>query len=138
MKVWGLESPPPGDGFKTVSIAVRSFGGDFLSISCAEIVAVSLVLLMYLVGRSDPSQRIRDVGTKFVPVTISVNESPPDLLDAGSREEIVGTGLRIVKVWAFEVPLRLVLYLLKTATAIVPPVLRSLAAIDVVNAELLT
>jgi hypothetical protein len=36
------------------------------------------------------------VGTKFRPVTVSVNVPPPASVDVGERLEFVGTGLLIV------------------------------------------
>ena len=45
-----------------------------------------------------------EVETKFVPFTVKVNCAPPAVAQVGLSEVIVGTGLLMVKVCAFDVP----------------------------------
>ena len=41
---------------------------------------------------------------KFVPVTVSVKEEPPAVVEVGEIELVVGTGFTIVSVCALDVP----------------------------------
>jgi hypothetical protein len=55
-----------------------------------------------VVVRSRAFQRTTEVGTKLLPVTVRVKAEPPAIVDAGERLELVGEGLLIVRVRAFE------------------------------------
>lgn len=93
------ETPPPGVGLVTVTVAVPP-----LAMSAASIVACTLVLETNVVGRAPPFHRAVDEVTKFVPVIVSVKDGLPSSSTLGLSEVIVGTGLLIVKVKALDVP----------------------------------
>src|SRR3989475_10233158 len=61
--------------------------------SAAGIAAVNWVAVTYVVARSAPFQRTTELGTRFVPVTVSVNPGPPAAAVDGLRLVAVGTGL---------------------------------------------
>jgi len=81
-----FDVPPPGGGLNTVTCAVPTS-----RMSVAGIAALTSVGDTYVVGRSAPFQRTTDVVTNLVPVTVSVNPSPPRLADGGLMLVIVGT-----------------------------------------------
>ena len=93
VKDWALESPPPGLGLLTVTLAVPDE-----TISLAEIEAVSDVALLKVVGRSDPFHRTVELEMKLEPETIRVKAGPPALAEVGLIPEIDGTGLLMVRV----------------------------------------
>src|SRR2546421_11473025 len=93
VNVCGLEVPPPGAGLNTVTGAVPA-----VARSLAEIVAVSWVLLPYVVARSAPFHRTMDDATKFVPVTVSVKPGPPAAVLFGGMVDSVGTGVGALSV----------------------------------------
>jgi hypothetical protein len=70
----------------------------------AGTVAVSCVEETNVVVREVAPQRTVEVETKFVPVTVKVNCVPPAVAQLGLIEVIVGTGLLIENVCAFDVP----------------------------------
>jgi hypothetical protein len=72
--------------------------------SAAVIAAVTWVEETYVVVRFDPFQFTVEPETKPVPFTVRVKPAPPAVAAVGLRPVVVGTGLLIVKVWAFEVP----------------------------------
>lgn len=74
----GSESPPPGDGLKTVTVAVP-----VVTMSAAVMAACSWLLLMKLVGRASPFQRTSEDPTNPLPDTYKVNGSPPSVAEAG-------------------------------------------------------
>lgn len=78
VNVCTFDVPPPGVGLKTVTLAVPP-----VATSAAVIAAVSLVLLTNVVVRSAPFHRITEPLIKFVPVTVSVNATPPAFAEAG-------------------------------------------------------
>ena len=84
----GTDSPPPGVGLKTVTLAVP-----VLETSLSWIDAFNTELLTYSVSRSEPFQRTLDPLTKLLPFTVRISEALPICRVAGSRLEIVGTGL---------------------------------------------
>jgi hypothetical protein len=57
-----------------------------------------------VVVRAEPFQFTFDVETKFVPLTVRVNWALPAVVELGLIEVVVGTGLLIVNVCAFDVP----------------------------------
>ena len=99
VKVCAPEVPPPGPGFTTVMESVPP-----TAISEAGTVTEMVVLEMNVVVNGTPLKSIVDEASKFVPVTVSVNEDPPAVVEVGEMELVVGTGLFIVRVCAFEVP----------------------------------
>jgi len=84
------EVPPPGEGFTTVMLAVPT-----PATSVAEMDACSCVLLTNVVERLEPFQRTIEAGTKFVPLTVSVNPPLPATADPGDKLLIAGDGLLI-------------------------------------------
>jgi len=96
VNVCALDVPPPGGGLTTVTEAVP---GD--ATSAAVTVAVSCVEETKAVVNAVPFQRTVEVVTKLVPFTVRVNcPQPGDEL--GLSEVIVGTGLLMVNVTAFD------------------------------------
>jgi len=128
LNVWALDVPPPGAGLKTVTAAVPA-----PAMSPGSIAAVSREADRKVVGRSPPFQRTVDVGTKPVPVTVSVNPGPPADAADGLKPVTVGAGLFTLNVCAFEVPPPGVG--LKTVTAAVPTDAMSPAAIVAVSCK---
>jgi hypothetical protein len=61
--------------------------------SAACTMAVSWVLLTKVVGRLVPLQLTVEVGTKFDPLTVSVNVEAPARIDWGARDDSAGAGL---------------------------------------------
>ena len=84
-----VDIPPPGGGLSTQTGTENK---PFCAIASAGICAVSRVLLTYVVGRSNRSKFTAEVGTKPVPLTVSVNAGPLMGTLAGERDVIVGTG----------------------------------------------
>jgi hypothetical protein len=78
------------------------------------------VLLIQVVARAVPFQRIIEEATKFVPVTMRVKPTPPAVAELGLMLVSAGAGLLIVKVCALVVPPPGVG--LKTVTLAVPAV----------------
>jgi len=99
VKVKAPEMPPPGAGFDTVTIAVPA-----AAMSAAVMAACNSVLETKVVVRALPFHCTVEEETKFVPATINVNAAVPTSSELGFKEEIVGTGLSIVKIAAAEVP----------------------------------
>jgi len=94
-----LDVPPPGLGFTTVIEAAPGLG-----IRAAGTVAVSRVAETKVVVSGLPFQFTVEPETKLVPLTVKVNCEPPAVAQVGLSEVIVGTGLLMVKVCAFDVP----------------------------------
>jgi len=99
VNVCALDVPPPGVGFTTVIETVPG-----VAIRAAVTVAVSCVEETNAVVRDVPPQRTVEVETKFVPVTVKVNCEPPAVAQVGLIAVVVGAGLLIVNVTAFDVP----------------------------------
>lgn len=94
-----FEVPPPGAGLTTVIDAVPA-----VVTSAAGTVAVSCVEETKVVARPEPFQLAVEVETKLLPFTVNVNKALPAAVELGLSELIVGTGLLIVNVTAFEIP----------------------------------
>src|SRR5207249_10332825 len=89
-------------GLKIVTAA-----GPAVGMSAAGVAAVSCVADTYVVVRAAPFQRTTELGTRFVPVTVSVNAGPPATAEDGLSAVAVGTGLLaavMVNVSALELP----------------------------------
>jgi hypothetical protein len=99
VKVTEFEVPPPGAGFTTVTDAVPP-----VATLAAGMVAVSLIEETNVVVRAEPFQLTVEVETKLVPFTVKVNEPLPAVVEVGLIEVMVGTGLLMLKVTAFDVP----------------------------------
>ena len=91
--------PPPGGAFTTVTEAVPG-----VTMSRAEMEAVSFVLLANVVVRGDPFQFTTEPETKLEPFTVRVKAGPPAVALLGEIELIAGTGLLTVNVIALDVP----------------------------------
>ena len=99
VNVCGFDVPPPGAGFTTVTDAVPAF-----ATRAAVTVAVSCVEETNVVVKAVPFQRTDEVATKLVPFTVRVNCGDPARHELGLIELVVGTGLLMVNVTAFDVP----------------------------------
>ena len=99
VKVCAFEVPPPGVGFTTVIESVPP-----TAISAAGMVALMDEPEINVVTSGVPLKSIVDDALKFVPVTVRTNDDPPAVVDVGEIVLVVGTGLLIVNVCAFEVP----------------------------------
>src|SRR5262245_44934928 len=88
LNVRTFDTPPPGVGLKTVTLACP-----VPTMSEARICAVNCVALTKFVVRFAPSQRTTDPATKPVPLTVRVKLGPPSTIEVGLRLETVGTGL---------------------------------------------
>src|SRR5437588_792206 len=118
-----LEVPPPGDGLKTVTVAVPAGAK-----SLAGIVAASCMPLPKVVARSLPFQRTTEPAMKPLPRTVTVNAAAPAVALAGESELIPGAGLLTVKLTGSEVPPPGAG--LKMVTCAVPPTAMSAAAVS--------
>ena len=87
-----LETPPPGEGLRTATLAA-----DAEAMSVAEIEAVRRTLLMNVVGRSEPFQVTEEVAVNPEPVSVSVNALPPTVAELGLSPLKNGAGLLIRK-----------------------------------------
>ena len=92
-----FDVPPPGAGLTTVidavpAVATRDAGT--VAVSCVEEtnVVASVVAFHFTV----------EVETKFVPFTVMVNDEHPAGYEFGLSEVVVGTGLLMVNVTAFD------------------------------------
>ena len=97
VNVTALDVPPPGGGFTTVTEAVP---GD--ATSAAVTVAVSCVEETNVVASVVAFHFTVEVETKFVPFTVMVNDEHPAGYEFGLSEVVVGTGLLMVNVTAFD------------------------------------
>src|SRR5262245_50728306 len=88
VKLRVLETPPPGAGFETVTLAAPA-----LAISLAAICAVNCVAETKVVVRFCPFQRTVAPLTKLLPLTVSVKAAPPAEAEAGFKVVNVGVGL---------------------------------------------
>src|SRR5690348_4565560 len=82
-----FDTPPPGAGVNTVTLALPAF-----TISELPILTVKDELLANVVGRAAPFHNTSDLDVKLWPVTVSVKPAPPEELDDGLRAVIVGDG----------------------------------------------
>lgn len=82
------ETPPPGAGLNTVTVAVPP-----AAMSEARIAAVNCAPVTKVVERSAPFQRTMAPETKLDPFTVSVKPAPPAKPVVGAIELSTGTGL---------------------------------------------
>ena len=82
-----------------------------------------------MVTRGTPFQFTAEVGTKFVPATVRVNELPPAVVEVGLTDASVGEGFVIVNIWLFEEPPER----FHTVTLALPAARRSAAGTMAVN-----
>lgn len=87
-KFIALDTPLPGAGLKTVTLAAPA-----AAMSVAGIAAVNCVALVKVVVRLFPFQRTVAPLTKFAPVTVSVKPWPPATAELGFKPVSIGTGL---------------------------------------------
>src|SRR6266478_861477 len=129
----GPELPPPGAGLNTATGL-----GPADAMSLAGTVAVSCVLLTNVVVSGIPwiPNWTTDVVTKFVPLTVRVNDGPPAVALVGEIEVIDGKGLLIANVAAADAPPPGAGFV--TVTLTVPPVAISAAGIAAVTCVALT
>src|SRR5207237_728186 len=102
VNVSALDVPRPGERWIGVAWAVPA-----AAMSPAAMAAVSCVADTCVVARAAPFQRTTELGTRFVPVTVSVNAGPPATAEDGLSPVAVGTGLLppvTVNVSALDVP----------------------------------
>ena len=123
--------PPPGAGLVTVI-----FPDPTVAMSVDGIVAVNCVALTNVVARAEALKFTTEVGTKFVPFTVSVKPAPPAVAPFGLSEVIVGAGLFTVNAEFPDVPPPGVG--LVTVTLKVPAVAMSPAVIAAVTCVALT
>ena len=88
VKVSALDVPPPGAGFRTVTLAVPAF-----AISAAWILAVTCPLFTKVVVRAAPFHMTEHPETKFEPFTVKVKALPPCVALGGDSETKPGSGL---------------------------------------------
>jgi hypothetical protein len=131
VKEAGVDVPPPGGGFVTVTLNVPA-----AAMSPAVIAAVSCVALINVVALAAPLKFTTDVETKLVPVTVREKAGPPFVPLAGEIVVIVGRGLPTPKVTGAEVPPPGAGFV--TVTLNVPAVAISGAVIDAVTCVALT
>ena len=136
VKARPADVPPPGEGLKTVTVALPA-----AAISDAGMAAASVVLLTKEVVRAFPPQRTTELLMKLEPFSVSVNADPPTVAELGAIPDRTGAGLGgggeiIVKACAAEVPPPGAG--LKTVTAAVPEETRSDAVMAAVSDVLLT
>src|SRR6266446_6776441 len=129
----GPELPPPGAGLNTATGL-----GPADAMSLAGTVAVSCVLLTNVVVSGIPwiPNWTTDVVTKFVPLTVRVNDGPPAVALVGEIEVIDGKGLLIANVAVADAPPPGAGFV--TVTLTVPPVAISAAVIAAVTCVALT
>jgi len=125
------ESPPPGVGLNTVTVAVPE-----VLRSAAVIAAVNCAELTYVVARFDPFHCTCDDGRNAVPVTLSVNPPEPATAAVGAMTVADGAGFPIVKLRLADVPPPGAGLL--TVTAAIPALARSVAVTAAVNCVELT
>jgi len=88
VNVCGLDVPPPGVGFTTVTDAVPA-----VATFAAGTIAVSCVAETNVVVRAEPFQFTFELEMKLVPFTVKVNWALPAMVELGLIEVVVGTGL---------------------------------------------
>jgi hypothetical protein len=99
VNVCAFDVPPPGVGFVTVIDAVPGVARSEVKIEALNSVALTKVVVL-----ADPLKLTAELATKFVPFTVIVNPVEPSITDVGEILVVVGTGLVIVSVCAFDVP----------------------------------
>jgi hypothetical protein len=99
VKVNEPEVPPPGTGLDTLTMFVPP-----VARSAEVMAACNVVLETKVVVRAPAFHCTVDVGTKFVPVTVSVNAGPPATAEVVFKDAIVGAGLLVVNANPLDVP----------------------------------
>lgn len=99
VRVWAPDVPPPGAGLTTVIESVPP-----TAMSEAGTVTLMDVLEAKVVVNGTPLKYMVDEALKFVPMTVRMKDDPPAVTEAGLIDEVVGTGLLTVRVWALDVP----------------------------------
>jgi hypothetical protein len=99
VNVCAFDVPPPGVGFTTVTEAEPA-----VATREAGTVAVSWVAETNVVASAVPFQFTVEVETKLVPLTVKVKPPLPAVTQVGLIDVVVGTGLLMVNVAAFDVP----------------------------------
>lgn len=82
------EAPPPGNGFVTDTLKVPA-----VAISVVVTAAVTCVALTNVVVLAFPLKLTTAPETKFVPLTVRENATPPTVALLGERDVMAGTGL---------------------------------------------
>src|SRR5215471_8234957 len=93
------ESPPPGAGFSTVTVALVG-----AAVAAADTAAVSWLALTYWVGSAAPFHWTTEVETKLPPVTRRGIAPSPMRIGEGESEVGAGTGLSMLTVASPDVP----------------------------------
>jgi len=88
VKLSAPETPPPGAGVETVTIAIPP-----VAVSAAVTAACKLVVETNVVVRAVPFHCTVDEDTKLLPVTVSVNAAPPAMDELGFKDPIARDGL---------------------------------------------
>jgi len=99
VNISGVETPPPGAGFVTVTGKIPP-----LTICAAEMCAVNSDGLKKVVTTGTPAKLTTDAGTKLLPVTLRIRSGPPAAALAGSRVVAIGAGLLIVNISGVDSP----------------------------------
>jgi hypothetical protein len=87
VKFIGLEVPPPGGGFVTVTASVpveATLEAGMAAVNCVELTNV-------VVGAAPPKLTV-EAATKFVPSIVSVKAAPPATALFGENAVIAGLG----------------------------------------------
>jgi hypothetical protein len=98
--------------------------------------ALTCVALMYVVALAEPFTLMTVVGTKPVPVTVTMADAVPAMALVGDKDAIVGAGLSTSKL--VEVPDPLLNAPLNTTTGISAPLASWVAGTGAVNCVALT
>jgi hypothetical protein len=123
----GLDAPPPGVGFSTVTKALLA-----VKISVDGTVAVNCAALTKTVVKGAPFHSTSEPPTKLAPFTVTVKLAPPAVAEFGNAEASTATRLSTVKVAGLgEVPPPGAG--VTTVIEIVPPLTRSPTGTKAVN-----
>src|SRR5882672_8107419 len=99
VSVWLPDVPPPGAGVNTVMLSVPACAR-----SLASTVAVSDVLLPYVVARAVPFTCTTELAAKPLPVAVSTTLPLPAATVAGVMDVSTGADAVTVSVWGPDVP----------------------------------
>jgi hypothetical protein len=132
VKLEAAETPPPGAGFVTVTVAAPA-----VARSATAMAAVNCVALMNVVLRALPFHWTTDAATNPPPVTVSVSAPEATFAEAGRIDATTGAGFGVmVNVAPAEAPPPGAG--LTTVTVAVPALARSAAVMAAVSCEALT
>lgn len=97
VKVDPTDVPPPGEGLKTVTVAVPA-----VAMSDARMLACNLVtrppgVTVGVVVRFDPFHRTTDVEVKVLPLTVKVKPGSPAVMLLGLSDVMTGNGALTLK-----------------------------------------